>query len=91
MVNIGDVFILKYDEKDKKNRCVYYRKKYTITDLTKSKLTIFYKDNRTNYKCKCSKCSDTRVNKNISIKDIIIVETKLQASRNLVLQNLGIW
>ena len=26
MVNIGDVFILKYDEKDKKNRCVYHRK-----------------------------------------------------------------
>lgn len=43
MVNIGDVFILKYDEKDKKNRCVYYRKKYTITDLSKSKLTIFIK------------------------------------------------
>ena len=34
MVNIGDVFILKYDEKDKKNRCVYYRKKYTVTDLS---------------------------------------------------------
>ena len=26
MVNIGDVFILKYGEKDKKNRCVYHRK-----------------------------------------------------------------
>ena len=58
MVNIGDVFILKYDEKDKRNRCVYYRKRYTISDLSKSKLTVFYKDNRTNYKCKCSKCSD---------------------------------
>ncbi len=91
MADIGDVFILKYDEKDKKNRCVYYRKKYTITDISKSYKTVFYNDNRTNYKCKCTRCKDTKVNKNILVKDIIIVETKLQASRNLVLQNLGIW
>lgn len=91
MADIGDVFILKYDEKDKKNRCVYYRKRYTITDLTKSKRTVYYNDNRTNYKCKCVKCSNRKINKMASVDDIVIVETKLQASRNLVLQNLGIW
>jgi len=95
-MNIGDRFVINYDGLykvyPKLIKCKYQDKIFTIDKFSKSKISVYYKDDRTNKKCICSLCNSVSNQglKSISIYSIIIVETKLQRERNLKLKSLNI-
>ena len=94
---IGDKFIINW----KKIRSTYPVKsckfpdlEFTIDSFSKSKLSVYFKDNRTNIKCSCQVCekdkSSNRTSNSIGINDIIITQKKLAIERSRKLKSLGI-
>ena len=94
---IGDKFIINW----KKIRSTYPVKsckfpdlEFTIEHFSKSKLSVYFKDNRTNIKCSCQVCekdkSSNRTSNSIGINDIIITQKKLAIERSRKLKSLGI-
>ena len=94
---IGDKFIINW----KKIRSTYPVKsckfpdlEFTIEHFSKSKLSVYFKDNRTNIKCSCQVCekdkSSNRTSNSIGINDIIITQKKLEIERSRKLKSLGI-
>lgn len=85
---IGDAFIIidipsfKYNCKD--------RKEFVIKNFSKSGLSVYYEDNRTNPKCKCNNCSIIKGVKCIGIVNIELVSTRKQRERDIKLIKLGI-
>lgn len=63
---VGDVFIITrksppystaYNGGRYRNQpCLYVDKRYIIKSFSKSGLSVYYEDNRTNIKCKCNNC-----------------------------------
>ena len=103
---IGDEFKIKPIQSRSKNvRCKYPDKTFTVEKIAKSwGGSIFYKDTRTNKKCKCSYCKsnihkeynhqtgemvDTGL-KLISPFEIILIRSNLQRIRELKLKLLNI-
>ena len=85
---IGDAFIIidipsfKYNCKD--------RKEFVIKNFSKSGLSVYYEDNRTNTKCKCNNCSIIKGVKCIGIVNIELVSARKQRERDIKLIKLGI-
>ena len=85
---IGDTFII-VDNKYWNYNCVQ-QNEFIITDFTKSRLSVYYEDRRTNIKCKCNNCEKPIGEKCIGIHSIKLVRTKKQRERELKLKKLGI-
>lgn len=68
--------------------CNFPDRKYEIKLFSKSNLSVYFDDFRTNKKCKCVICKSISNTQCISHIDIIIVETKKQRQRNLKLNKI---
>ena len=89
---IGDSFVIintdcslnwKYKCKD--------QKEFIIKSFSKSLLSVYYEDNRTNQKCRCNNCSI--INKGvkcIGVTNIKLVSKRIQRERENKLKRLGI-
>lgn len=84
-MEIGDKFVIKYK---RKNKCLFPNKEFRIKGFSKSKLSIFYDDLRTNIKCKCSICSNASANICLSIENITITISRLNEIRDKKLKIL---
>jgi hypothetical protein len=90
-VEVGDVFIIKntfYWHKKPRTRCLNPNKKFRVVQHSKSKISVYYADTRTNNPCKCSNCHKNQSIKCIGIKDIEVVETNIQRERNIKLNQI---
>jgi hypothetical protein len=93
-IEIGDKFIINW-KLIKKNYpkikpCLNPNIEFTINKFSKSGLSVYYHDFRTNKKCNCQICQDIRTEKSIGVHDIIVTQTRIQSKRNLSLKILGI-
>ncbi len=85
---IGDSFIIVDTE--------YWRylckdqKEFIIKSFSKSGLSIYYEDNRTNPKCGCENCVKPKGEKCIGISYVQLVSKRVQRERDLKLKRLGI-
>jgi len=96
-VEIGDVFIIN-KLKGSFYICKDPNKKFIIQSFSKSGLSVYYVDARTNIKCRCSNCRtwpdyDSYSNKFekvrcIGISQIKIVEKRLERLRDQKLKRL---
>lgn len=98
---IGDKFIINWKKiistYPSVKVCKFPELEFTIDSFSKSKLSVYFADNRTNKKCSCDYCSKILYGRNISegIKsigtgDIIITQKKLAIERSRKLKSLGI-
>jgi hypothetical protein len=99
---IGDKFIINWKGITKTypsvKKCNFPDLEFTIDSFSKSKLSVYYLDRRTNKKCQCQYCSKSIYGKNITnentcsigVADIIITQKKLAFERNKKLKSLGI-
>ena len=93
LAEIGDKFIINW--KEIRNRypsvrpCNFPDMEFTINSF-RSKISIYYLDNRTNKKCKCQQCDTPSSIRGIGILDIIITQKKLSFDRDRKLKQLGI-
>ena len=79
-VEVGDVFIIKntyYWHNKPRTRCLNPNKTFRVLQHSKSKLSVYYNDNRTNNPCKCSNCRLNQSIRCIAINDIKVVETNI--------------
>ena len=98
---IGDKFIINW----KKVSAVYPGIKickfpdleFKIESFSKSRLSVYFIDKRTNKKCSCAYCDKVLHDKNIKegaksigVDDIIITQKRLSVERSLKLKSLGI-
>ena len=98
---VGDKFIINW----KKVSAVYPGIKickfpyleFTIDSFSKSKLSVYFIDKRTNKKCSCTYCDKMLHGKNIKegaksigVTDIIITQKKLAIERSRKLKELGL-
>lgn len=85
-MEIGDRFII--DWKGIKStypsviQCKYKDRIYIITGLSKSKKSVYFEDKKTNKSCRCDLCSSSSSIKSTAIRDIKVIETKVQYDRN---------
>ena len=79
--NIVDRETFKYNCKD--------QKVFIIKRFSKSGLSVYYDDNRTNKKCRCKACEGVG-EKCIGLYNIELLSKRLQRERNLKLERLGI-
>jgi hypothetical protein len=88
---IGDSFVIintdcslnwKYKCKD--------QKEFIIKSFSKSLLSVYYEDNRTNPKCRCNNCSMNKGVKCIGVSNIELVSKRIQIERENKLKRLGI-
>ena len=90
---IGDTFIIDWKSIKKTYRvfiCKDPEKVFQIKRFSKSGLSVYFDDNRTNKKCKCSICSNKQIEKSIGKKDIILKQKYLSLQREIKLNKLGI-
>jgi hypothetical protein len=84
--NIGDIFIINHKGIKKTysgyGMCKCPLLEFTVVDFSKSKLSVYYDDLRTNRKCGCYRCLDIKTRKSIGVSDIIIVDNKLSRNRD---------
>jgi hypothetical protein len=86
MIEIGDIFIIKPYKK-----CIRMNKRFRATKFSKSGLSVYYFDLRTNNPCKCNNCiPSTSIDKLkcIGISSVTVVEKKIQYERNIKLKTL---
>ena len=75
--------------------CKFPELEFTIDSFSKSKLSVYFLDSRTNKKCSCDYCTKTgsffdyKV-KSIGTTDIIITQKNLAIERSKKLKSLGI-
>jgi hypothetical protein len=100
---IGDEFKISQD-KGLRYKCKFPNKTFIVDRISKSGKTIVYIDNRTNIKCKCLNCSqnfnlkwsdehksyinEKRPYKEVSVDLCILVRSKLQRNREIILNKL---
>lgn len=92
---IGDRFIINWKKlieypSLKRYQCYFPDLEFTIDHFSISKLSVYFLDNRTNKKCKCSICSNNDTEKCIGISDIILTRKKISIERSNKLKKLGI-
>jgi hypothetical protein len=86
---IGDSFVI-IDTEHWKYKCKD-QKEFIIKSFSKSLLSVYYEDNRTNPKCRCNNCSI--INKGvkcIGVNNIELVSKRIQRERENKLKKLGI-
>jgi hypothetical protein len=95
----GDVFIISkpYKGRNRKSKnggyyyyeCKFPKKEFIIDRLTKSGLSIYYFDNRTNNSCLCNHCKNNVIKeKCIPIIEVEIIMTNKQKARDLKLKSI---
>lgn len=84
-LEIGDVFII-----NPYRRCIRKNKRFRIVKFSKSELSVYYRDSRTNNPCKCQNCTNEGMAglKCIGISGITLVETRVQYERNIKLKQI---
>ena len=95
---IGDKFIINWKKiistYPSVKVCKFPELEFTIDSFSKSKLSVYFTDNRTNIKCSCQICvrdkSSNRTPNSISVNDIIITQKRLSIERGRKLKSLGI-
>ena len=100
---IGDKFIINWKGITKTypsvKKCNFPDLEFTIDSFSKSKLSVYYHDKRTNKKCKCQQCDKENlycqdnpcsIPISIGVSDIIITQKKLAIKRSNKLKRLGI-
>jgi hypothetical protein len=99
---IGDKFIINWKRiisaYPSVKLCKFPDLEFTIESFSKSKISVYYLDNRTNKKCKCQYCGKSIYGNNIKnnntcsigVADIIITKKKLSIERDNKLKRLGI-
>ena len=97
MIEVGDKFIINWKGIKKTYPSVHVCKfpdlEFTVDSFSKSKLSVYYLDMRTNKKCKCRYCCITNVKGtigSIGVNDIIITNKKLAFERDRKLKSLGV-
>lgn len=85
-VGIGDLFKITSPFKN----CKYKYKVFKIIEVSHSKKSVWYQDNRTNNKCRCNRCVDVVNNQRyvINIDDITIYMSASEKSREDKLKKL---
>jgi hypothetical protein len=93
---LGDRFIIDYKNLKKiypSSRffdCKLPNMIFTICGFSKSNLSVYYNDNRTNKKCSCNRCSDEKQLKSVGVTSIIIIQKRISFERDRKLKALGI-
>lgn len=101
-IEIGDVFIITRRGKWKNKPCLYADKRFIVRSFSKSMLSVYYDDNRTNIRCGCVNCYFEKkypyggnlvnglVHKCIGVADIRVVEKRLERERDIKIKLLGL-
>lgn len=91
-MEIGDYFIInwKHIVNIYKNIkvCKFPNREYTIHNFSKSKLSVYYLNEKTNRKCNCDKCSNPSTIQSIGISDIIVTNTKKAIERDKKIKSI---
>lgn len=98
---IGDKFVINWKKVSAVypgiKICKFPELEFTIESFSKSKLSVYFIDKRTNKKCSCTYCDKVLHGKNIKegsksigVADIIITQKRLSVERSLKLKSLGI-
>lgn len=92
---IGDTFTINWKLIKKTYSSIFICKDpdkvFQIKSFSKSGLSVYFDDFRTNKKwCKCSICSNKNTEKSISNRDIILKQKYLSLQREIKLKKLGI-
>lgn len=99
---IGDKFIINWKKiistYSNVKSCKFPHSEFTIDSFSKSKLSVYFIDNRTNKKCHCVYCDKVLYGNNIKeegtksigVADITITQRKLAIERSRKLKSLGI-
>ena len=90
---IGDRFIINWKKIRQAYRikvCKFPDLEFSISSFSKSGLSVYYKDERTNKKCSCNHCVSDRQICSIGVADIIITQSKISFERDRKLKKLGI-
>jgi hypothetical protein len=98
MIEIGDKFVINWKGIKKTYPkvlvCKFPDLEFTVDSFSKSMISVYYLDMRTNKKCYCQYCciDDITGTKkySISVNDIIITQKKLVLERDRKLKSLGI-
>lgn len=102
-LEIGDKFTIDWNKITKiysgVRKCKFPDLEFTIHSFSKSRLSVYFIDKRTNKKCSCNYCDRAlplcknikeEGTKSIGISDIIITQKRLSVERSLKLKSLGI-
>ena len=95
-IEVGDEFVINWKSINKLypdlKKCLYPDKRFIVIDKTKSGLSVYFEDNRTNNNCKCSYCSKPKDNnrKSIGIVSITLTRKKQAIERDRKLKKIGI-
>lgn len=82
-IEVGDRFTINWKNIKQLN------KEFTVIDFSKSGLSVYFDDNRTNKKgCKCNFCIEEGNKKCISINNITITYKKIQYDRDKKLNKI---
>lgn len=92
-MNIGDRFVVDWKKlkslHQNMNICKDINKEFSITSFSKSMLSVYFEDNRTNKRgCKCFICEIGSIKKCIGIYSIMITQTKQQYERDKKLKRI---
>lgn len=101
MPDIGDKFVINWvlikNNYPGIRVCKFPELEFTIESFSKSRLSVYFIDKRTNKKCSCTYCDKVLYGKNIKegsksigVADIIITQKRLAVERSLKLKRLGI-
>jgi len=91
-MEIGDSFIVDWDMikgfYSNITKCRFPKREFIIKSFSKSGLSVYFEDNRTNKKCRCSVCSNIEKVKSIGVSSISITKTKIQEERDIKLNKI---
>jgi hypothetical protein len=91
---IGDKFIIDWYNHELKYpgliHCKFPNMEFTITKFSKSGISVYFEDRRTNKKCKCTICKSVNIVKCVAVYNIIITKKRLQVEREAKLKQLGL-
>ena len=94
MVEVGDKFVINWKGIKKTYTnvkvCKFPELEFTVDSFSKSKLSVYYLDMRTNKKCQCQYCGIPKIKYSIGAHDIIITQKRLAFERDRKLKSLGI-
>jgi hypothetical protein len=92
---VGDKFIINWEEINKIYKkvlsCKDPDKEFKIKRFSKSGISVYFDDNRTNKRgCKCQICDKNISENSIGLSQIIITRKRIAVEREIKLAQLGI-
>lgn len=85
-IEIGDYFIINWKKIISIYKyirpCNFQNREYKIHGFSKSMLSVYYLNEKTNRKCKCDRCRNPSTIQGIGISDIIITNNKKTIERD---------